>query len=85
MENVIYGTDSYKSPMIVDLDPSTDAVADFYETMKLNGDIDADTAYDINDYMNTSIYENALNVMMEREPDNTLWTDLYKSFESKNK
>lgn len=85
VENVIYGTDSYKSPMIVDLDPSTDAVADFYETMKLNGDIDADTAYDINDYMNTSIYENALKIMMEREPDNALWEDLYKSFESKNK
>lgn len=85
VENVIYGTDSYDAPMIVDLDPSTNAVADFYETMKLNGDIDAETTYDINDYMDTSIYENALLIMMERDADNTLWSDLYESFEKKNK
>lgn len=85
VENVIYGTDAYDPAMIIDLDPSTKAVADFYETMKLNGDIDANTAYDINDYMDTSIYENALLIMMERDADNALWSDLYTSFEKKNK
>lgn len=85
VENVIYGTDNYDPAMIVDLDPSTKAVADFYETMKLNGDIDAETAYDINDYMDTTVYENALLTMMDREPDNTLWSDLYSTFETKNK
>lgn len=85
VENVIYGTDSYDAPMIIDLDPSTKSVADFYETMKLNGDIDAETTYDINDYMDTSIYENALQIMMDRDADNTLWKDLYESFEQKNK
>lgn len=85
VENVIYGTDSYDAAMIIDPDPCTKAVADFYETMKLNGDIDKDTAYDIKDYMDTTIYENALQVLMEREPDNELWSNLYKSFEEKNK
>lgn len=85
VENVIYGTDTYDPAMIIDLDPSTNAVADFYETMKLNGDIDDNTEYDINDYMDTSIYENALLIMMERDADNALWSDLYTSFKKKNK
>ena len=84
MENVIYGTDDYKAAMIVDLDPSTKAVADFYETMKLNGDIDANTAYDIKDYMNTKIYETALDTLIEREPDNSVWKDLKDAFQEKN-
>ena len=70
--------------MVVDLDPSTTAVADFYETMKLNGDIDKETTYDINDYMDTSIYETALNTMIERDADNTLWSDLLDTFKTKN-
>ena len=85
VKNVIYGTDSYDAAMIIDPDPCTKAVSDFYETMKLNGDIDKDTQYDIKDYMDTAIYENALQVLMEREPDNELWSNLYKSFEEKNK
>lgn len=84
VENVIYGTDDYKAAMIVDLDPSTKAVADFYETMKLNGDIDANTAYDIKDYMNTEIYETALDTLIEREPDNSVWKDLKDAFQEKN-
>jgi len=84
VENVIYGTDNYKAAMVVDLDPSTTAVADFYETMKLNGDIDKETTYDINDYMDTSIYETALNTMIERDADNTLWSDLLETFKTKN-
>ncbi len=84
VENVIYGTDSYDAAMIVRLDPCTDAVADFYETMKLNGDIDAETPYDIRDYMDTGIYENALNVLMEREPDNDLWQTLREEFQQNN-
>lgn len=84
VENVIYGTDDYKAAMIIDLDPSTSAVADFYETMKLNGDIDANTAYDIHDYMNTDIYEAALNTLIERDPDSPLWTELKSAFQEKN-
>ena len=82
VENVIYGTKDYKAAMIIDLDPSTKAVADFYETMKANGDIDKDTAYDIHDYMDTSIYENALDTLIEREPDNTLWSELKEAFQA---
>lgn len=84
VENVIYGTENYDAAMIINLDPSTNAVADFYETMKLNGDIDAETAYDINDYMDTAVYETALSTLIERDKDNELWSKLYGEFKSKN-
>ena len=84
VENVIYGTRDYKAAMIIDLDPSTKAVADFYETMKANGDIDKDTPYDIHNYMDTVIYETALDTLIDREPDNALWGELKETFQKKN-
>ena len=85
VENVIYGTDDYDAAMIVDLDPSVNAVADFYETMKLNGDIDENTTYDIRDNLDSSIYTGALQILSEREPDNNLWTELMTTSETKDK
>lgn len=60
VEAIMYGTDDYNNAMIISLDPEKEKVAEFYEIMKANGDISADTEYDINDYIDESIYEEAL-------------------------
>ncbi len=81
VEAVMYGIEGiYDNAMILSLDPNKNKVIDFYETMKLNGDIDANTPYDIADYIDTSIYEDALNEMIARNPDNELFTGLMDDF-----
>ena len=41
--------------------------------------------WDLEKAIDTSIYEEALNTMMEREPDEELWRELMQSFEENNK
>ena len=84
VENVIYGTEDYDAAMTISLDPCKTAVEAFYETMKANGNIDANTTFDMADHIDTTIYKAALETMLEREPDNTLWTDLAVEFEANN-
>lgn len=85
VEAVMYGTDSYDNAMIVSLDPNKKKVSDFYDVMKANGDIDADTEYNINDYIDTSIYEDALEALIERGEHADLYEELLKEFEENNK
>lgn len=66
VENVIYGTDDYVAAMKISLSPDVDAVADFYELMKANGDIDSETPYEIRDHLDDTIYKAALERLIER-------------------
>lgn len=85
VEAIMYGTDDYDNAMIVSLDPNRKKVADFYEVMKGNGDIDAGTEYDINDYIDTSIYEDALKALIEEGSDKDIYEKLLQEFEVNNK
>lgn len=85
VEAVMYGTDDYDNAMIVSLDPNKKKVAEFYEVMKANGDIDADTQYDINDYIDISIYEDALNALIDEGTNAELYQKLMDEFEVNNK
>jgi len=84
VEAVLYGTSDYDNAMIVSLDPNKKKVSDFYEVMKANGDIDAETEYDINDYIDVSIYEEALKAMIEEGENKELYQSLLEEFESNN-
>lgn len=84
VENVIYGTDEYDAAMIISLDPCKNSVVDFYKTMIANGDIDAATAYKMDDHVDTEIYETALDILLERNPGNAMWTDLMTQFKANN-
>lgn len=84
VEAIMYGTDSYDNAMIVSLDPNKKKVSDFYEVMKANGDIDADTEYDINEYIDTSIYEDALKNLIKEGKDKDIYEKLFKEFEANN-
>ena len=81
VEAIMYGTDDYENAMIISLDPNKKKVVDFYEVMKANGDIDASTPYDMADYIDTTVYESALNIMLERGTNEAMYQQLLKEFE----
>lgn len=84
VENVIYGTKSYDAAMRISLDPNKNKVCEFYEIMKANGDIDANTPYQMEDHMDTEIYKTALEELMKRDKDNTAYQEMMEEFEANN-
>ena len=84
VEAIMYGTDDYDNAMIVSLDPNKKKVSDFYDVMKANGDIDADTEYDINDYIDPSIYGDALKAMIDAGENTDIYQQLLTEYEANN-
>lgn len=84
VENVIYGTAEYKTPMIVEMDPYTDAVCEFYGTMKVTGNIDANTPYAMEDHVDSSFYKQALDTMIERGENVDYYNELLAAYEQHN-
>lgn len=84
VEAIMYGTDDYDNAMIVSLDPNKSKVSDFYDVMKANGDIDAETEYDINDYIDTTIYEDAVKELIEEGENKEIYEQLLVEFEENN-
>ena len=84
VEAIMYGTDDYDNAMIVSLDPNKKKVSDFYDIMKANGDIDADTEYDINDYIDPSIYGDALKAMIDAGENTDIYQQLLTEYEANN-
>lgn len=73
---IFFGNDSYKPAMKVSLDPNRNKIIDFYETMKGNGDIDANTNYKIEDFIDSDIYETALKNLIDRGESKDLYQKL---------
>lgn len=84
VEAIMYGTEDYDNAMIISLDPNKKKVVEFYEIMKANGDIDASTSYDMAEYIDTDIYENALQSLIERGDNTELYERLLEEFEENN-
>lgn len=84
VENVIYGTAAYDAAMKISLDPNKNKVCEFYEIMKANGDIEANTAYTMVDHVDISIYEAALNEMIKRDANDTVFAQLMQEFKANN-
>ncbi|AMP20353.1 hypothetical protein AZF37_03465 [endosymbiont 'TC1' of Trimyema compressum] len=81
---VIYGIEGvYDNAMVIFLDPNK-KVIDFYEVMKNNGDIDKSTQFKIEDFIDISIYEDALKTMIERGGNSTLFQSLMEEFKQNN-
>lgn len=78
------GEKEYKNAMIVSLDPNTNKVLSFYETMKGNGDIDPNTPYKMEDQIDSSIYRDALQVLLDRGENAAIYERLMEEFEINN-
>ena len=74
----------YNGVMIPGLDPNTNKIEEMYEAMKANGDIDADTEVDIADYVDSTIYKDALDAMKDRFEDKALYDKLLAEYEENN-
>ena len=74
----------YEDSMIVSLDPAADRVVEFYEVMRANGDLAEGTTHNMEDHVDSSIYQEALETMAERQPENALWQELMEAFEKNN-
>ncbi|WP_165445302.1 ABC transporter substrate-binding protein [Bacilliculturomica massiliensis] len=84
VEAIMYGGGGYDNAMIVSLDPNKNKVEDFYEVMKANGDIDAGTPYDIADYIDTSVYADALDILIDRGEGGGLYEELKDEYGRNN-
>lgn len=84
VEAIMYGSEDYDNAMIVSLDPNKKKVSEFYEVMKANGDIDANTEYDIQDYIDTGIYEEALKALIDEGENAEIYNQLLTEFEANN-
>lgn len=74
----------YDGVMKISMDPAANRVQEFYEVMQANGDIAADSEYDMTDHVDSGIYYDALTAVMERYPDFDGWTAMMKSYEQNN-
>ncbi len=84
VEAIMYGLGDYQPAMIVSLDPNKIRVGAFYEVMRANGDIPADTEHDMARHIDVDIYREALGILRQRHPDNPLYRRLEHEFESNN-
>ncbi len=83
---IMYGLEEeYKNAMVISIDPSKNKVADFYEVMKANGDIAADTEYSMEEHVDPTIYEEALKLLAERNTGDSFYAELMESFKADNK
>ncbi len=74
----------YHGAMVISLDPNRNRVDDFYQVMKANGDIDAATTYELKDQVDITIYEDALNEMLDRNPEDEIMLQLQEEFKENN-
>ena len=74
----------YSGVMKYELDPATDRVRDFYELMERDGQISPEESIDFEQHMDLSIYREALTRLIERYPDNSVYTDLLDLIERDN-
>lgn len=84
VENVIYGTKDYTAAMVIELDPYTDATANFYGTMIDNGDIENQDKSVINSHLDSTIYKAALDEMISRGTNDELYQGLLDTYNSHN-
>lgn len=84
VEAAMYGTATYRNVMNVSPDPYCNAVKKFYDALKEIGEIDPETPYTIDEYVVPDIYRQALDIMLEREPNNETYKRLDQNFAANN-
>lgn len=85
VEAIMYGIEGeYENAMIISLDPNKKQVTEFYQVIKANGDIAADTEYKMEDHIDISVYEDALKAMLERSSNKEVFEQLMEEFKENN-
>lgn len=84
VENVVYGSSTYKPAMIFEMDPYTDRCVDFYGTMIDNDDIKNPDKDHIKGNVDSSIYKAALDEMVARGQNADLYKKLLEDYAAHN-
>jgi NitT/TauT family transport system substrate-binding protein len=84
LEAVYYGTDDFRTAMEIVMDPQVDYIKDYYEDYKTDEFIDPDTPYELDEYFYNEAYLAALDLMAEREPDVSLWSEMKERYAEEN-
>lgn len=84
VEAAMYGTDEYRNLMDASPDPYVNRIKEFYHVLENIGEIESDTPYDMEEYAVAGIYRKALDILLEREPENQTYKDLDAVYEEHN-
>ena len=74
----------YGDVMVVTMDPAVNRIKDFYATMGKNGDLPSSPKKDITENTDSSIYKEALSVMLKRYPNDKNFKKMEKEFSKNN-
>lgn len=66
------------------MDPAVNRIKDFYATMGKNGDLPSSPKKDITENTDSSIYKEALSVMLKRYPNDKNFKKMEKEFSKNN-
>lgn len=83
VEAAMYGTDTYRNVMDLSPDPHTKEVVAYYQAMMDIGEIEQ-SDYDMADYAVPYVYKKALDVLIDREPDNATYKKLLEDYPKYN-
>lgn len=75
VEAALYGTDTYRNVMDLSPDPHVHDIVAYYEAMMSIGEIEQ-SDYDMAEYATPHVYRKALDILLEREPDNETYKQL---------
>lgn len=84
VEASMYGTVEYRNLMNCSPDPYVNRVKEFYHVLENIGEIETGTPYNMDEYADASIYRKALDIMLEREPNNKTYKELDAVYEAHN-
>ncbi|MGI6221232.1 MAG: ABC transporter substrate-binding protein [Coriobacteriales bacterium] len=83
LEAVYYGTDDFRTPMEIIMDPQVDYIKSYYKDYQTDGFI-AEDAPAPDDFFYNESYVAALETLAQREPDNALWKELQDQYKEYN-
>lgn len=83
VEAAMYGTDTYRNVMDLSPDPHTHEIVEYYNAMMSIGEIE-ESDYTMDEYATPHVYRKALDILLEREPDNETYKTLDADYEKNN-
>ena len=70
---------------VLTLDPNTEGIVSFYSFLVDSGILEeAVRAVNIEDFIDTAVYEEALQALLEREPDNAFFQEVLRTYRQDN-
>ena len=83
LEAIYYGTDDFRTPMEIIMDPQVDYIKSYYKDYQTDGFI-AEDAPAPDDFFYNEAYVAALDILSQRDPDSALWKEMQDQYKEYN-